>query len=267
MSVLVSSLNHSAARCGDAPKPEDAKLYFPGLARTSSISCVTSLAGIAGRTTRRLGKLAISATAAKSRSGSYGRSLRSAGEQRRGGAGAHEERVAVGRGLCGRRGAGRAGRAGDVLDHHRACPRRRSALGHQPRHDVGRAAGRERHHDAYGLFRIGRGRLRCHRLTSNGANSLRRYDPIHAIDVPRVAISFAAGPTIPLSTHSSAEQSAGLRSRRPQVRVLLGGPFLRRTPDHSEGWMLFSRTTSLQWAISLLQVGLRRLRACVASGG
>src|SRR5262249_23544287 len=31
-------------------------------------------------------------------------------------------------------------------------------------------------------------------------------------------------PTAPHTTHSSAEQSAGLRSRRPQVRILLGGP-------------------------------------------
>src|SRR5262249_44034959 len=33
-----------------------------------------------------------------------------------------------------------------------------------------------------------------------------------------------APPAAPDSTHSSAEQSAGLRSRRPQVRILLGGP-------------------------------------------
>ena len=39
------------------------------------------------------------------------------------------------------------------------------------------------------------------------------------------------------STHSSAEQSAGLRSRRPQVRILLGGPcaiFTGRSSDRPE---------------------------------
>jgi hypothetical protein len=32
-------------------------------------------------------------------------------------------------------------------------------------------------------------------------------------------------PAAPTSTHSSAEQSVGLRSRRAQVRILLGGPY------------------------------------------
>ena len=36
--------------------------------------------------------------------------------------------------------------------------------------------------------------------------------------------SSSISPTAPMSTRSSADQSAGLRNRRPQVRILLGGP-------------------------------------------
>ena len=56
-----------------------------------------------------------------------------------------QQRVAVGRGLGGRVGCDHAARAAAVLDHERGLQIVRHPRGDEPRHQIDRAAGRERH--------------------------------------------------------------------------------------------------------------------------
>ena len=65
----------------------------------------------------------------------------------------HQQRMAVGRGLCDDIGPDAAAGAPAILDHHRLAQRFLHALGNDARGDVGRAAGGKRHHDAQRLRR------------------------------------------------------------------------------------------------------------------
>src|SRR3954451_7895977 len=69
-SRLNASLNSSPPRCGVEPTPGPAKLYLPGLFRTSCTSSGNDLAGTDGLTTTTFGDAATSVTGAKSLIGS-----------------------------------------------------------------------------------------------------------------------------------------------------------------------------------------------------
>ena len=69
--------------------------------------------------------------------------------------GRRQQRVTVGIRLCDQRRADTAGRAGAVLDHERLAERRLQMRLQQPRHDIGAAAGGERHDDAHRPVGIG----------------------------------------------------------------------------------------------------------------
>src|SRR3981081_2198315 len=69
-SSLYRSRNSSPPKCGVEPTPGPAKLYLPGLSRTSCTSSGSVLAGTDGVTTTTLGETATSETAEKSLTGS-----------------------------------------------------------------------------------------------------------------------------------------------------------------------------------------------------
>ncbi|MNC86505.1 hypothetical protein D3C83_21730 [compost metagenome] len=68
---------------------------------------------------------------------------------------AHHQRVAVGGRFHDDLGAERAARSGAVLHHHRLLQALGHLLRHEPRDDVRRSAGRERHDHSYRLGRVG----------------------------------------------------------------------------------------------------------------
>jgi hypothetical protein len=65
-SSFCDSLNNSPERCGVVPRPAEAKLYLPGLARRCAINSLTSFAGTDGCTLNRFGEIAAKVTGAKS---------------------------------------------------------------------------------------------------------------------------------------------------------------------------------------------------------
>src|SRR5258705_8305033 len=65
-------LNHSATKCAVAPVPEDANVYLPGFAFTWAMNSGAVFAGNDGWLDSTYGDIATFATAASSRSGSYG---------------------------------------------------------------------------------------------------------------------------------------------------------------------------------------------------
>src|SRR5262245_49227885 len=74
-----NALNCSPQRWRIEPRPEEPKVYFPGLAFTRATRLFTSVAGIVGFTPRSVGVTPTCPIGAKSRTGSYGIFLYSPG--------------------------------------------------------------------------------------------------------------------------------------------------------------------------------------------
>jgi len=85
---------------------------------------------------------------------------------------AHQNGVAIRRGVDGQCGSHRAARAGAVVDHHRLTPRFVELLSDDPRHEIGAAPRRERHDETDGLDRI---RLRRSDAREPGTGETQAY--------------------------------------------------------------------------------------------